>query len=209
LHVHQCTAARNLLRLFRMSKALPIRLIEQQPWLAELGETLQPAVRDVLDNLGEEVRDLLHGKWLGHPLHPVLTDIPVGAWTAALVIDGVELISGNDGVGDAADLAIGVGLAGAVGAAVTGAADWSETDGKARTIGVTHALLNVAAAGLYATSLVMRRSGSRRAGIGVSLLGFAIASASAYLGGHLVFGESVGVEGTDSGEWTERYLPRE
>ncbi|HJQ36515.1 MAG TPA: DUF2231 domain-containing protein [Thermoanaerobaculia bacterium] len=192
-----------------MSKALPIRLIEKQPWLAELGETLQPVVQDLLDNLGDEVRDLLHGKWLGHPLHPVLTDIPVGAWTAALVLDGVELMSGNEGSGNAADLAIGVGLAGAVGAAVTGAADWSQTEGKARTIGVTHALLNVAATTLYATSLVMRRSGSRRAGVGVSLLGFAIASASAYLGGHLVFGESVGVEGTDSGDWTERYLPRE
>jgi uncharacterized membrane protein len=192
-----------------MSKSLPIRLIEQQPWLAELGETLQPAVRDVLDNLGDDVRDLLHGKWLGHPLHPVLTDIPVGAWTAALMLDAVELMSDSDGVGDAADLAVGVGLAGALGAAVTGAADWSETDGNARTIGVTHALLNVAAASLYATSLVMRRSGSRRAGIGVSLLGYAIASASAYLGGHLVFGESVGVEGTAPGEWTERYLPRE
>jgi uncharacterized membrane protein len=192
-----------------MSKALPIRLIERQPWLAELGETLQPVVQNLLDDLGDEVRDLLHGKWLGHPLHPVLTDIPVGAWTAALMLDGVELMSGSEGAGNAADLAIGVGLAGAVGAAVTGAADWSETEGKARTIGVTHALLNVAATSLYATSLVMRRSGSRRAGVGVSLLGFALASASAYLGGHLVFGESVGVEGTDSGEWTERYLPRE
>jgi len=192
-----------------MSKTLPIRLIEQQPWLAELGESLQPVVRDVLDDLGDEVRDLLHGKWLGHPLHPVLTDIPVGAWTAALVLDAVELMSGNDGAGDAADLAVGVGLAGALGAAVTGAADWSETDGRARTIGVAHAVLNVAATGLYATSLVMRRTGSRRAGIGVSLLGYAIASAAGYLGGHLVFGESIGVEGTDADEWTERYLPRE
>ena len=192
-----------------MSKALPIRLIEQQPWLAELGETLQPVVRDVLENLGDEVRDLLQGRWLGHPLHPVLTDIPVGAWTAALALDSVELMSDNGAVGNAADLAVGIGLAGALGAAVTGAADWSETDGKARTIGVTHAVLNVAATTLYATSLVMRRSGSRRAGIGVSLLGYAIASASAYLGGHLVFGQSIGVEGTDADEWTERYLPRE
>ena len=68
-------------------------------------------------------------------------------------------------------------------------------------------LMNITATGLYATSLVMRKTGSRRAGIGVSLLGYAIASASAYLGGHLVFGESVGVEGSDGGEWTDRYLP--
>lgn len=163
---------------------------------------------ETLENLGEEVKDVLHGKWLGHPLHPVLTDVPIGAWTVAMLIDAVELISGNEEVRSAADLAIGVGLAGAAGAAVTGAADWSETDGRSRTIGVAHALMNVAATGLYATSLAMRRSGSRRAGIGVSLLGYALVSASAYLGGHLVFGESVGVEGSDGGEWTNRYLPR-
>jgi uncharacterized membrane protein len=192
-----------------MSKSLPIRLIEQQRWLEDLADNVQPAVRDLLENLGDEVKDLLHGKWLGHPLHPVLTDIPVGAWTAALVMDAVELMSGNESLGDAADLAVGVGLAGAVGAAVTGATDWSETEGRARTVGIAHALLNVAATGLYATSLAMRRSGSRRSGIGVSLLGYALASAAGYLGGHLVFSESVGVEGTGSDEWTERFLPRE
>ena len=192
-----------------MSKSLPIRLIEKQRWLEDLADTVQPAVQELLENLGDDVKDLLHGKWLGHPLHPVLTDIPVGAWTAALMIDAVELMSGNESVGDAADLAVGVGLAGAVGAAVTGATDWSETQGRARTVGIAHAVLNVAATGLYATSLAMRRSGSRRAGIGVSLLGYALASAAGYLGGHLVFSESVGVEGTGSDEWTERFLPRE
>ncbi len=189
-------------------KTLPITLVERQEWLEDVAEAVQPAVQDALRQLGDGVKDLLHGKWLGHPLHPVLTDIPVGAWTAAMMIDAVELITGDDGAGGAADLAVGVGLAGALGAAVTGAADWSETSGSARRVGVAHALLNVAATGLYATSLAMRRSGSRRAGIGVSLLGYAIASASAYLGGHLVFGESVGVEGTDEGAWEERYLPR-
>lgn len=190
-------------------KTLPIALVERQEWLEDVAEVVQPAVQDALRQLGDGVKDLLHGKFLGHPLHPVLTDIPVGAWTAAMMIDAVELISGEDGAGGAADLAVGIGLAGALGAAVTGAADWSETSGRARRVGVAHALLNVAATGLYATSLAMRRTGSRRAGIGVSLLGYAIASASAYLGGHLVFGESVGVEATDDGPWEERYLPRE
>ena len=191
-----------------MSKNLAIAILEQQRWLETLGESLQPLVLETLEQLGDGMKDLLHGKWLGHPLHPVLTDVPVGAWTAAMAMDAVELISGKDDLGGAADLAVGVGLAGALGAAVTGATDWSETDGRARTIGVAHALLNVAATGLYATSLVMRRTGARRAGIGVSLLGYAIASASAYLGGHLVFGESVGVEGTEQRDWKERYLPR-
>ena len=190
-----------------MAKNLAIQLIEQQGWLDSLGEELQPLVQELLGQLGDGAKDLLHGTWLGHPLHPALTDVPIGAWTMAMLFDAVELISENEDVRGAADLAVGVGLAGALGAAVTGAADWSETEGKARTIGVAHALMNITATGLYATSLVMRKTGSRRAGIGVSLLGYAIASASAYLGGHLVFGESVGVEGSDGGEWTERYLP--
>ncbi|HEX2122870.1 MAG TPA: DUF2231 domain-containing protein, partial [Thermoanaerobaculia bacterium] len=129
-------------------KTLPIALVERQEWLEDVAEAVQPAVQDALRQLGDGVKDLLHGKWLGHPLHPVLTDIPVGAWTAAMMIDAVELITGNDGAGDAADLAVGVGLAGALGAAVAGAADWSETSGSARRIGVAHALLNVAATGL-------------------------------------------------------------
>ena len=191
-----------------MAKNLAIQLIEQQGWLDGLGEALQPVVQELLRELGREGKDILHGKWLGHPLHPVLTDIPVGAWTVAMVMDALELMSGSEDAGSAADLAVGIGLAGALGAAVTGATDWSETEGKARTVGVAHALLNIAATGCYATSLVMRKTGARRAGIGVSLIGYAIASASAYLGGHLVFGESVGVEGSDRGDWTDRYLPR-
>src|SRR5436190_1160054 len=156
---------------------------------------VQPAVRQLLHTLGDGVADLLQGKWLRHPVHPALTDVPVGAWTAALAMDAVELMSDSDGVSDAADLAVGVGVAGALAAAVTGIADWSEVDDEpARKIGVAHALLNVTAVGLYTTSLIMRRTGSRRAGIGVSLLGYAVASVSAYLGGHLVFGEGVGVE---------------
>jgi uncharacterized membrane protein len=191
-----------------METPLPVALVESQPWLDDVADAVQPAVQSVLHELGADVKDFLHGTWLGHPLHPVLTDVPVGAWTAAMVIDGLELMSGREEVGDAADLAIGVGLLGALGAAVTGAADWSETGGKARRIGMAHAILNVAATGCYAVSLAMRRGGSRRAGIGVSLLGYAIASASAYLGGHLVFAESVGVEATEPTEWTERYLPQ-
>ena len=188
-----------------MTKSLPVRLTEQQQWLEDLAETIQPVVQDTLDQLGDGVKDLLHGKWLGHPLHPVLTDVPVGAWTVALAIDAIELMSDDEDVGGVADFAVGVGLAGALGAAVTGAADWSETDGNARRVGMLRALLNVAATGLYATSLVMRCGGARRAGIGVSMLGYAIASASAYLGGHLVFGESIGVEGSDARAWEERY----
>jgi nitrite reductase/ring-hydroxylating ferredoxin subunit/uncharacterized membrane protein len=170
--------------------------IDNQPFLDQASDALQPAIIDLFTSAGEtglQVKDLMHGTWLGHPLHPVLTDVPLGAWTAALVLDAGEAISGHDGMAAGADAAIAVGLVGAVGAAVTGATDWSATHGRARKIGLLHGLLNVGVAALYATSLVMRHKKKRQAGVGLAMLGYALSGASAYLGGHLVFGEQVGV----------------
>src|SRR5438552_3471356 len=177
-----------------------VQVIERQEWLAPLEEGLQRAVSAAFQAggaAGHAVKNFLHGTWLGHPLHPVLTDVPVGAWTAALALDALEGMSGRKECGSAADLAIGVGLIGAVGSAVTGITDWSETDGPARRVGLIHGLLNVVATTLYTTSLVMRkRRRSRQSGIAMSMLGYAVASTAAYLGGHLVFGEQIGVDHT-------------
>ncbi|HKO56095.1 MAG TPA: Rieske 2Fe-2S domain-containing protein [Thermoanaerobaculia bacterium] len=168
-------------------------LIDSQEWLDETSGTIADAIRDVLPR---ELKNLLHGTWLGHPLHPVLTDIPVGAWSVALALDGVAGMTGSEDVGDAADVAIAIGLLGAVGAAVTGATDWSETYGRGRKVGLVHGILNLAAAGLYTGSLIARRGGNRDTGVALSMLGYAIAGASAYLGGHLVFSEQIGVDHT-------------
>lgn len=175
-----------------------INKVADQDWIEKSGEPLQKAVRGAfVGDAGRELKNFLHGTWLGHPLHPVLTDIPVGAWTAALALDALEAMSGRKECGSAADLAIGVGLIGAVGSAVTGITDWSETDGSARRVGLLHGLLNVVATTLYTTSLVMRkRKRSRQSGIAMSMLGYAVASTAAYLGGHLVFGEQIGVDHT-------------
>jgi len=175
-----------------------INNISDQKWIRDSAEPLQKAVRGAfVGDAGREVKNFLHGTWLGHPLHPVLTDVPVGAWTAALALDALEGMSGRKECGSAADLAIGVGLIGAVGSAVTGITDWSETDGPARRVGLIHGLLNVVATTLYTTSLVMRkRRRSRQSGIAMSMLGYAVASTAAYLGGHLVFGEQIGVDHT-------------
>jgi nitrite reductase/ring-hydroxylating ferredoxin subunit/uncharacterized membrane protein len=175
-----------------------INTVADQKWIEQSAEPLQKAVRGALTgDAGRDVKNFLHGTWLGHPLHPALTDIPVGAWTAALALDALEAMSGRKECGSAADLAIGVGLIGAVGSAITGITDWSETDGSARRVGLLHGLLNVAATTLYATSLVMRkRRRSRQSGIAMSMLGYAVASTAAYLGGHLVFGEQIGVDHT-------------
>src|SRR5438874_2430333 len=182
-----------------------INNISDQKWIRDSAEPLQKAVRGAfVGDAGREVKNFLHGTWLGHPLHPVLTDVPVGAWTAALALDALEGMSGRKECGSAADLAIGVGLIGAVGSAVTGVTDWSEIDGRARKIGLVHGALNVVSTTLYAMSFFMRKGRrTRSSGVALSMLGFAIASSAAYLGGHLTFGEQIGVDHTATADATK------
>jgi nitrite reductase/ring-hydroxylating ferredoxin subunit/uncharacterized membrane protein len=187
-----------------MGSETVINAIAKQDWLEDLSGPLQAAIRNAFrDDAGQVVKDLLHGVWLGHPLHPVLTDIPVGAWTVAMVLDALEGLSGNKGLAEGADVAVGIGLLGAVGSAVTGVTDWSESEGRGKRIGLMHGLLNAVATGLYATSYAMRKSKRRQSGVALSMLGFAISGMSAYLGGHLVFGEQLGVDHTATPNATE------
>jgi nitrite reductase/ring-hydroxylating ferredoxin subunit/uncharacterized membrane protein len=190
------------------SEAL-INVIERQDFLGRASDAIQPAVTKAFEAAGpagQEVKNFLHGTWLGHPLHPALTDVPIGAWTAALALDAVETISGRKGLAAGADAAIAVGLVGALGSAVTGLTDWSATDGRARKVGLLHGLLNAGATVLYTTSLVMRRRRNRGAGVGLAMLGYAASSAAAYLGGHLVFGEQVGVDHTAAQEMPKEFV---
>ena len=178
-----------------VAKETIVEFIDGQDWVQETADAVQGPVRDAFKQLGPW-KDFLHGKWLGHALHPVLTDIPIGAWTTALAMDAVQMMTGSDGMAGASDLAIAIGLAGAAGSAITGLADWSETDGRAKNVGIVHGMLNLGATGLYTASLIARRGKSRQRGVALSMLGYAVASFSAYLGGHLVFGEQIGVDHT-------------
>jgi nitrite reductase/ring-hydroxylating ferredoxin subunit/uncharacterized membrane protein len=186
-----------------MADDLPVELVERQEWLEPVESGLQRAVAGTFDAAGpagRKIRNFLHGVWLGHPLHPVLTDIPVGAWTAALILDIADEREG-------ADLAVKVGLAGAVGSAVTGLTDWQATDGSARRIGLVHGLLNITATTLFAVSMVKRNQrGGRGAGKTLAAIGYAVAFASAYLGGHLVYRKQIGVDhaigNTPPEDWT-------
>ena len=176
-----------------------IQVIDRQHWLEPLADRLESALTNAFAAAGpaeQKVANALHGRWLGHPLHPVLTDIPIGSWTAAAVLDALEAASGNRALGRGADAAIGLGIVGALGAAVTGLTDWRHTEGRARRLGLAHGLLNTGALALYTTSMILRRLEARRAGRGVAALGYVVANAAAYLGGHLVFGEQIGVDHT-------------
>lgn len=166
----------------------------EHPAIDRWAEPLQKAVRDTYaaaGPAGQGLKNFAHGVWLGHPLHPVLTDVPIGAWTAALALDLAG--NGDAGMRRAARFAIAVGLAGAVGSALTGLTDWSETSGQSRRAGLVHGLLNIAATTLLTASWLARGDDSRSRGQLTAWAGYLIAAGSAYLGGDLVYGKRIGV----------------
>jgi uncharacterized membrane protein len=170
------------------------------PETKPLDEKIQKAIDKALYANGnpaaQKVRNFLNGTWLGEPLHAALTDVPVGAWTAAMVFDALEMINGRFEFATAADTSIAIGLAGAAGAAITGLTDWSDVDPPARRLGLIHGLLNIGATTLFATSLILRRKKARKEGRGFAALGYALASYSAHLGGKMVYEHRVGVDRT-------------
>lgn len=193
-----------------MSKDTLARFAEQQEWLAPLEEPLQDAVHQTFSSMGpagQQIRNVLHGTWLGHPVHVVLTDVPIGAWTAALVFDSLAPGGNRRKFNFAADAAVALGLAGAVGAAVTGLNDWAELDSKPRRLGLFHGLLNLSATGLFAASLVARRQRSRSVGRGLAVLGYLVATTAAKLGGTLVYEERIGTDRSREKELPAKYTP--
>ncbi len=184
-------------------------LISRQQWLEPV-ESALGAIADVLFlknvPLGEKVRNFFHGTWFGHPLHPAITDVPLGAWTAATVLDLYEVSSGDESLREGADLAVGIGLVGAAGAALTGLNDWNYTYEKPRKVGALHALTNIAATGCYLGSWWQRRHGCRAAGLTMGFTGYALSLVGAYLGGHLVFNERIGVNHAPE-ELPDKFVP--
>lgn len=128
-----------------MSTDRAIQLVNRQNWMEPLADRLQSTLSNAATAsgpVGQQVEDVLHGRWLGHPLHPALVNVPIGAWTVAAALDALEEVSGNRALGSGADAAIALGVIGALGAAITGVADWRHTDGQARRVGLAHGLLN-------------------------------------------------------------------
>jgi nitrite reductase/ring-hydroxylating ferredoxin subunit len=172
----------------------PVDRLSRNVPLGLLAERLQPVVTGWLAKAGLPLRNVLHGTFLGHPLHAVLTDVPIGAWTVTAALDACELVGGPCNAG--ADEALIVGLAGAAGAILSGWADWSDTHEDPRTLGLAHALINGAAVTGYLASLALRRSGRRRIGLLVALGSYAFIGSGAYIGGELSFGLQLGVKHT-------------
>lgn len=151
------------------------------------------------------LKDALSGVWLGHALHPLLTDVPIGTWTSATLLD---VLGGRNAEG-AADKLIGIGLLAAVPTALTGATDWADstlTDVESRRVGAVHAVSNTLALLLYGGSLAARRRGDRGRGRLLALVGAAALGAGGHLGGHLSYARGLGVRQTafdlEPTEWT-------
>lgn len=156
--------------------------IEHAEQLDPVGDRIQKAV----DKAPQRLRDLLHGVWLGHPLHPSMVHAPVGGWMSAAVLD---LIPGQE---KAATTMVAVGTVSAVPTAIVGWNDWASLDAEQRRTGLVHALCNATAVALYGGSLFARLRGRHTRGKVLGFLGLGIAGAGAFLGGHLTYRQGAG-----------------
>jgi uncharacterized membrane protein len=121
------------------------RLVDSQRWLEPVADFLQKIVGGTYKALGSPgtaLKSFNHGTWLGHPLHPVLTDIPLGTWTMAVLFDIIYIFNRSQTWVSAADLTIFIGVLASLAVAVTGYTDWNETIDRERRVGVAHGLIN-------------------------------------------------------------------
>src|SRR4051795_12372170 len=165
------------------------------------GDAVGKAVRRLLP-FGP-VKDALSGTWLGHPVHPPLTDVVIGSWTSSFLLD----LAGGTSSRLASDFLLGAGIVAALPTAAAGASDWAELGGGTRRVGIVHAVGNSTALTLQILSLRARRRGERTKGVGLSALAMGLAAFSAWLGGHLSFGRGVGVNQTAFEEFPKDWTP--
>jgi nitrite reductase/ring-hydroxylating ferredoxin subunit/uncharacterized membrane protein len=170
-----------------MGETISQRIVEALPFLDRVAEGVQPKVQEAVEAGGTTARNVLDGVWFEVPLHPVLTDVPVGSWTAALVFDGVDAATGSKAVRNAADASLVMGILGAFGAAITGLSDWRYLSGGSRRMGVAHGLLNTVGLALSIVSLILRATGRRNAGRMAFLAGYSVSGMAAHLGGELSY----------------------
>jgi nitrite reductase/ring-hydroxylating ferredoxin subunit len=164
-----------------MHRAISAIVDRQEGWATPLGERVQHALGPVLRD-HQPVKDALNGTWLGHPVHPAVTDVPVGALTVAALLD----LAGQD---RAADIAVATGVAGMAASAATGAADAVDTYGRPRILATVHATLMTGSLVAYGASLLLRvgpRAGRPLARL-LALAGYGALTAGAYVGGDLTY----------------------
>jgi nitrite reductase/ring-hydroxylating ferredoxin subunit/uncharacterized membrane protein len=178
-----------------------------------ISEVAQQGIKAVIGSNRKPPRrfkTLLHGTWLGHPLHPAITDVPIGSWLLAVILDIIWLVSpsSNGWAARGAELAVIVGIVAGLGAAATGMADWSDTYGGERTVGLYHGALNLLALAFYIISAALRLGLPSGESVPAAILGFAGIIAvivAAYLGGDMVFDKGTSVNHTAWEQTSEGY----
>jgi uncharacterized membrane protein len=157
------------------------RAVERTTALDSVDRAVRPVAAALIRN--PTARSILHGHWLGHAVHPLLTDLPIGMWTSASVLDLV----GGKGSAPSARRLVGAGLLAALPTAVTGAAEWGAVDAQRdRRTGLVHAAANTVALGFYAASWRARGRGAQTRGAGLALAGALATGVGGFFGGHLI-----------------------
>jgi uncharacterized membrane protein len=133
-------------------------------------------------------RAALQGRWAGHALHPVLVTLPLGTWTAVSVLD----VMPSDAHRETAQTLTGLGVLAALPAAVTGLAEWADTNQRDSRTATAHALANSAALALYTLSWRARRGGRHARGALLAAGALGVSGVGGYLGGHLAQVRKVG-----------------
>jgi nitrite reductase/ring-hydroxylating ferredoxin subunit/uncharacterized membrane protein len=162
--------------------------VEQLGALDAAARIIEPVAERLTQR--DAVKRVLSGVPLGHRVHPVLTDIPIGCWTSATLVDAFALRSGER----AARRLVACGILAALPTAATGLSDWSDTYGPDRRVGVAHMAANTAGLLFQTASYRARRRGHHLRGALLGLFGLGAVSVGGYLGGHLVFARQVGVD---------------
>src|ERR1700761_1555392 len=167
--------------------------IDRLGWLRALSERLTGVLGPVRERHQDNpLLELLHGgRWIGHPLHPALSDLPVGLWAGVTVLDAVDRGPAPRPGIDAAGVLSAAGIIAAGATAVTGLTDWTVSNDEDRRVGLFHGLLNTAALGLQCASLGARLAGHRGTARALGAASLTVTAGAGYLGGHLVFARGV------------------
>ncbi len=187
-----------------------LSVLGRQSWLDRPGYRLEHTLGFALaacGGAGERTSNLLHGTWLGHPLHPLVVALPTGAVATTVALDVAAVLPGHQaGLREASRVSLGSGIVASLAAATTGLNDWQQTQEQSRRVGLVHGALNAVATALYVLSWCDRRRGRHVRGVAASAVGYGITAASGYLGASLVYRLGVGVDQSgvrwDTGEWT-------
>jgi len=181
-----------------------LRVIETAGFLDQIAKPAAKTVRNLLSR--GKLKDALSGTWLGHAVHPMLTDVVIGSFTSATLLD----LLGGEELGAASERLIGVGIAAYGPTALTGASDWADAepvDDAVRRAGLVHASCNSLALGLYTASLVARRRGARGRGVILGSIGWSVLGLGAYLGGYLTLNRGIGPDQTIFDPGSPEWIP--